>query len=76
VVGGAVIGVVGVLADWGVEGMLAPPADHFPFIRESHFLVAGVMLIRARENFCEMLRSRLCGADLMMGEAAEVVEVS
>jgi hypothetical protein len=47
-------------------------------MRESHFLLDGVMAILARESFCDMERRRLCGeeVDLMMGEAAEVVVLS
>ena len=42
------MGVVGVRAESGVDG--TAEAD-LPFIRESHFLVVGVMEIRASENF-------------------------
>jgi hypothetical protein len=71
--GGAVFGVVGVGSDAGVGGTEVAP---LPFILESHFRVFGEIAMRASESFCEMLRKRLCGADLMIGEAADVVELS
>lgn len=60
---GAVRGVRGVA---GVGGMFPARALR----RESHFFVDGVMAMRARDSFCEMERRRLCGLDLMMGDAA------
>jgi hypothetical protein len=63
---GAVCGVLGVA---GVGGIM--PA--LLFGRKSHFFVEGVIAILARESFCDIERSRLCGADLIMGDA-EVVE--
>jgi hypothetical protein len=69
---GAVIGVIGVLGVRGVGGKFAG----FPLTRESHFLVEGVIAILARESFCEMDRRRLCGGDLIMGEAALLVAFS
>lgn len=56
----------------GVSGMFAD----LPFILESHFLVEGVMAILAKDSLCEIARRRLCGAFLIMGDAALVVEFS
>ena len=47
-----------------------------PLTLESHFFAESVIAIFASESFCEMERSRLWGADLMIGEAALVLELS
>lgn len=52
---GAVCGVMGVCGVAGVGGMF--PA--LPLMRESHFLVEGVMAIFARESFWDIERRRL-----------------
>jgi hypothetical protein len=70
--GGAVCGVMGEYGLDGVMGVLAA----FPFTLESHFRVDGEIAILARERRAEMERRRLCGGDLMMGEAELMVEDS
>lgn len=72
-IGGAVLGVVGVGRAAGVGGT---ELVGLPFILESHLRVVGEIAMRASESFCDMLRKRLCGADLRIGEAADVVELS
>lgn len=70
--GGAVCGVMGENGVAGVGGMF----PDLPWILESHFLVEGVMAILASDSFCEIERRRLCGPDLMIGDAALVIVFS
>lgn len=59
----------------GVTGVTGVPA-FTPLTLESHFLVDGVMAMRARERRWEMERRRLCGDCFIMGDAALVVAFS
>jgi len=63
---------------WGVNGVrgMGGEVTPFPLTLESHFFVEGEMAILAKASFCDIERKRLCGEDLIIGEAEDTVDVS